>query len=159
MSSVYCRLLNILANFSNLFFCLQANSVDPDQTAPWGAVWSGSTQFAKMTFTITSRWQCRRQLLWLAVFGLKFTEVISSWWYGHNGSGSVKRSVLRSWAEFHLQPDSNHGLCDPVRSANHLGTQTLHPDKREYPYTCLSCPWKQVLSPMIDNVTLATSKH
>ena len=32
-----CRLLNILANFSNLF-CIQANSVDPDQTAPKGAV-------------------------------------------------------------------------------------------------------------------------
>ena len=27
----FCRLLNILANFSNLF-CIQANSVDPDQT-------------------------------------------------------------------------------------------------------------------------------
>ena len=26
-----CRLLNILADFSNLFFCIQANSVDPDQ--------------------------------------------------------------------------------------------------------------------------------
>ena len=32
-----CRLLNILANFST-FFCIQANSVDPDQTAPKGAV-------------------------------------------------------------------------------------------------------------------------
>ena len=32
-----CRLLNILANFSNLF-CIQANSVVPDQTAPRGAV-------------------------------------------------------------------------------------------------------------------------
>ena len=41
-----CRLLNILANFSNLF-CIQANSVDPDQTASSGAVWSGSTLFAK----------------------------------------------------------------------------------------------------------------
>ena len=30
-----CRLLNILADFSNLF-CIQANSVDPDQTAPKG---------------------------------------------------------------------------------------------------------------------------
>ena len=58
-----CRLLNILANFSNLI-CIQANSVDPDQTAPWGAVWSGSTLFAKMSFKITSRWQSRRQLLW-----------------------------------------------------------------------------------------------
>ena len=32
------------------YFCIQANSVDPDQTAPKGAVWSGSTLFAKMTF-------------------------------------------------------------------------------------------------------------
>ena len=32
-----CRLLNILANFSNLFLHT-ANSVDPDQTAPRGAV-------------------------------------------------------------------------------------------------------------------------
>ena len=31
-----CCLLNILADFSN--FCIQANSVDPDQTAPKGAV-------------------------------------------------------------------------------------------------------------------------
>ena len=28
-----CHLLNILANFSN-YFCIQANSVDPDQMAP-----------------------------------------------------------------------------------------------------------------------------
>ena len=49
------RLLNILAYFSNLFFCIQANNVDPDQTAPEGAVWSGSTLFAKMSFKITSR--------------------------------------------------------------------------------------------------------
>ena len=32
-----CRLLNILANFSNLFLHT-GNSVDPDQTAPKGAV-------------------------------------------------------------------------------------------------------------------------
>ena len=41
-----CHLLNILADFST-YFCIQANSVDPDQT--------GSTLFAKMTFKITSR--------------------------------------------------------------------------------------------------------
>ena len=40
---------------------------DPDQTAPRGAVWSGFTLFAKMTFKITSRWQSWQQLLWLAV--------------------------------------------------------------------------------------------
>ena len=39
-----CRLLNILANFSNLF-CIQANSVDPDQTAPKG--FAKNTLFAK----------------------------------------------------------------------------------------------------------------
>ena len=61
-----CHLLNILAVFQT-YFCIQANSVDPDQTAPKGAVWSGSTLFAEMTFKITSRWQSRRQLLWLAV--------------------------------------------------------------------------------------------
>ena len=36
-----CRLLVILKVIS-------ANSVDPDQTAPLGAVWSGSTLFAGM---------------------------------------------------------------------------------------------------------------
>ena len=40
-------LLNILADFSNLF--LHTNSVDPDQTAPSGAIWSASTLFAKIT--------------------------------------------------------------------------------------------------------------
>ena len=63
-----CRLLNILANFSNLFFAYR-QSVDPDQTAPKGTVWSGSTLFAEMTFKFISRWQSRRQLLWLAVQG------------------------------------------------------------------------------------------
>ena len=33
-----CRLLNILADFLKKYFCIQANSVDPDQTAPKGAV-------------------------------------------------------------------------------------------------------------------------
>ena len=32
------------------YFYIQANSVDPDQTAPRGAVWSGSTLFAKNDF-------------------------------------------------------------------------------------------------------------
>ena len=56
------------------YFCIQPNSVDPDQTAPKGAVWSGSTLFAKMTFKITSRWQSRRKLLWLAALGLKWPQ-------------------------------------------------------------------------------------
>ena len=33
-----CRLLNILADFLKEYFCIQANRVDPDQTAPKGAV-------------------------------------------------------------------------------------------------------------------------
>ena len=46
-----CRLLNILTNFSN-FFCIQANSVDPDQTAPRGAVINA---VCKNDFKIISR--------------------------------------------------------------------------------------------------------
>ena len=37
------------------YFRIPANSVDPDQTASDGAVCSGSTLFAKITFKITSR--------------------------------------------------------------------------------------------------------
>ena len=63
-------------------FCIQANSVDPDQTAPKGAVWSGSTLFAKMTFKITSRWQSRLQLLWLAVWRLtSMLSVVKEQWF------------------------------------------------------------------------------
>ena len=48
MSSVYVVCWIFLQTFQT-FFCIQTNSVDPDQTAPRGAVWSGSTLFAKMT--------------------------------------------------------------------------------------------------------------
>ena len=34
-------------------YCIQANRVDPDQTAPRGAIWSGSTLFEKMQTLIT----------------------------------------------------------------------------------------------------------
>ena len=52
MSSVYVVCWIFLQTFQT-YFCIQANSVDPDQTAPRGAVWSGSTLFAKMTFKMT----------------------------------------------------------------------------------------------------------
>ena len=48
MSSVYVVCWIFLQTFQT-YFCIQANSVDPDQTAPRKAVWSGSTLFAKMT--------------------------------------------------------------------------------------------------------------
>ena len=48
MSSVYAVCWISLQTFKT-FFYIQANSVDPDQTAPRGTVWSGSTLFAKMT--------------------------------------------------------------------------------------------------------------
>ena len=73
MSSVYVVCWMFLQTFQT-YFCIQANSEDPDQTTPRGAVWSGSTLFAKITFKITSRWQSRRQLLWLAVLGLNTAE-------------------------------------------------------------------------------------
>ena len=50
MSSVYVVCWIFLQTYQT--FYIQANSVDPDQTAPRGAVWSGSTLFAKMTFDL-----------------------------------------------------------------------------------------------------------
>ena len=64
MLSVYVVCWIFLQTFQT-YFCIQAKSVDPDQTAP--RVWSESTLFAKMTFKITSRGHRRWQLLWLAV--------------------------------------------------------------------------------------------
>ena len=51
-------------------FCIKANSMDPDQTASRGAVWSGSTLFAIMMFKVAGRRQSRRQLLCLTSKGL-----------------------------------------------------------------------------------------
>ena len=48
MSSVYVVCWKFLQTFQT-YFCIQANSVAPNQTAPKGAVWSGSTLFAEMT--------------------------------------------------------------------------------------------------------------
>ena len=52
MLSVYVVCWIFLQTFQ-IYFCIQANSVDPDQTAPKGAVWSGYTLFAKMTISQT----------------------------------------------------------------------------------------------------------
>ena len=60
MLSVYVVYWIFLQTFQT-DFCKQANSVDPDQTAPKGAVWSGSTLFAEMTFKVAGRRQSRRQ--------------------------------------------------------------------------------------------------
>ena len=49
MSSVYVVCWIFLQTFQT-YFSIQANCVDPDQAAPRGAVWSGSTLFPKMTF-------------------------------------------------------------------------------------------------------------
>ena len=49
MSSVNVVCWMFLQTFQT-YFCIQTTSVGPDQTAPKGAVWSGSTLFAKMTF-------------------------------------------------------------------------------------------------------------
>ena len=80
MSSVYVVCWIFLQTFQTYFY-IPANSVNPDQTAPKGAVWSGSTLFAEMTFKITSRWQSRRQLLWLAVEGLRSKDTPLIWKY------------------------------------------------------------------------------
>ena len=59
-----CHLLNILANFSKLFFAYCQTVWTQIRLL---LVWSGCTLFAEMTFKITSRRQSTRQLLWLAV--------------------------------------------------------------------------------------------
>ena len=46
MASVYVVCRVFLQTFQT-YFCIQANSVDPDQIAPRGAVWSGFTLFEK----------------------------------------------------------------------------------------------------------------
>ena len=46
MSSVYVVCWIFLQTFQ-AYFCIPANSVDPVQTAPKGAVWSGSTLFCR----------------------------------------------------------------------------------------------------------------
>ena len=53
MSPVYVICWIFLQTFWT-YFCIQASSVEPDQTAPKGAVWSGATLFAEMTFKITT---------------------------------------------------------------------------------------------------------
>ena len=47
MVSVYVVCWIFVQTFQTYFF-IQANSVDPDQTVPKGAVWCGFTLFAKM---------------------------------------------------------------------------------------------------------------
>ena len=51
MTSVYVVCWKFLQTFQT-YFCIQANSVDPDQTAARGAVCSGSTLFAKWLLQI-----------------------------------------------------------------------------------------------------------
>ena len=80
------------------YFCIQANSMDPDQTAPRGAVWSGSALFAKRTFKTTSRWQSRRQFV----------------------IGSLRVNLF-------IPADQNRYLCKQCRSrCNQLSHQDLH---------------------------------
>ena len=49
MLSVYVLCWLFLQTFQT-YSCIQANNVDPNQTAPRGAFWSGSTLFAKNDF-------------------------------------------------------------------------------------------------------------
>ena len=70
MSSVYVICLIFLQTYQT-YFCIQANSVDPDQTAPRGAVWSEYTLFEKITFKITSRWQKIKQMTIVVIGSLR----------------------------------------------------------------------------------------
>ena len=76
---VYGRMWNLIVWFWSLPFYLlyhtnlcpkhavngMANSVDPDQTAPLGAVWSGSALFAQICLSKNCTWQLCQ---WLKAF-------------------------------------------------------------------------------------------
>ena len=110
------------------YFCIQANSVDPDQTAPKGAVWSGSTLFAEMTFKITSRWQSRRQLqlLWLAVLAWiesRLSCVHSPYHHFIEGRKDIPiLSLFSSWSGAVLHPQ---WLELPVSRTNFYGPKVV----------------------------------
>ena len=56
-------------------FTMEANTMNPDQTAPTGAVWCGSMLFAIKVTKIHSRWESRQQLLWMP------GKVLNHEWY------------------------------------------------------------------------------
>ena len=86
----------IILNLKNCFYCIEmhrkdvdgmANSVDPDQTAPLGEVWSGSALFAH-TYLSENLWSLRYMLQNLK-FYLQFSGPIFRpvYLYGvHSGS-------------------------------------------------------------------------
>ena len=98
MLSVYVVCWIFLQTFQT-YFCIQANSVDPDQTAPRGAVWSGSILFANMTFEITSRWQkadsncCDWQFK-----GYRWNRCTSGWLVGLEFNGLVN-TIKVMWSQ------------------------------------------------------------
>ena len=113
MMTVYVVCWIFLLTFQT-YFCIQANSVDPDQTAPLGAVWSGSTLFAKMTFKITSRWQSRWKLLWLAVKGLNSDRLLkfnSYWQYLYCRTWAVLAACLYSWNSMLSMLGKKYSIC------------------------------------------------
>ena len=83
-----CRLLCLLANFSNILFAYKQTVWTQFRLL---AVWSGSTLFATMTLKVSGRRQSRWQLLCLASKGL-----IARRWFGHeteNGPFSLFQNV------------------------------------------------------------------
>ena len=88
MSSVYFVCWIFLQPFQT-YFCIQANSVDRDQTAPKGAVWSGSTRLQKWLLKSQADdkaddnccdWQCKGEPIYVELplqlqhFGLDYFQ-------------------------------------------------------------------------------------
>ena len=91
-----------------------ANSADPDQTAPRGAVWSGSTLFAILSasFGLITLWQshivqileCLQQIFWVSeylgnsryVFYLNNVETFDYWDTSINGKYNTC-GLFKSW--------------------------------------------------------------
>ena len=79
MWSVYVVCCIFLQTFQT-YFCIQANSVDPDQTVPKGAVWSGSTLFAEVTFKVQQKTKKCFELNKFYIFLIFEEEYILVFW-------------------------------------------------------------------------------
>ena len=84
MSSVYVVCWTFLQTFQT-YFCKQANCVDPDQTAPKGAIWSGSTLVCRNDFLSNRQKTKQMKIVVTGALRVKHTKhhkQMSAYWEG-----------------------------------------------------------------------------
>ena len=116
MSSVYVVCWIFLQTFQTYFF-IQSNSVGPDQTACRGAVWSGSTLFAEMTFK--NHKQMTKQTTIVVIVSLR----VNFWWAQNFFSSVWWMSGSCSWL---LITNSRVGIPLEVEISSWLYGASLH---------------------------------